>query len=80
MQVAGRRQEIVERLFGINSGFHGVPLDFQLLLAQRERFSRGYQDLPGNKVLSGYHFRYGVFHLIILEGRFGLLVVLCSFP
>ena len=62
-QVAGGGQEILVRVFGVNTCFQGVAPGFHLGLFQRQRIAPGDFQLPFHQVLAGDHFGDRVLYL-----------------
>ncbi|MNQ74836.1 hypothetical protein D3C85_896050 [compost metagenome] len=50
---AGLRQEVVRRILGIQTHFHGVAGQADFLLLERQRLAGGDANLPGHQVLPG---------------------------
>ena len=64
MEVAGSWEEVVVRVFSVDSGFHGVSKERHLrLICDWESKATRYFELPFNKVKTGYQLSDWVLHL-----------------
>ena len=62
-QPAGRGQEALVRIFGVDARLDGMAANSQLLLRQRQRFARGYAQLPLDEIEAGDHLRHRMLDL-----------------
>src|SRR4030095_4125445 len=60
---AGRREEIVLRIFGVHATLNGVPGPAHVLLTKTKRRAGGHRDLLADQVDTGYKFRYRMLNL-----------------
>ena len=63
IQTPGGRQEIVRRIFGIQTHFDRVTIERYLRLGDRQHFPTGDANLPGDQIQSGDCFGYRVLDL-----------------
>ena len=60
---AGRRQEIVVGIFGIDAALDGVAADFDVFLHEAQRFAVGDLNLAAHDVDTGDRLGYGMLDL-----------------
>ena len=63
VQYSKRGEEVIRRIFRVQTNFNGMATELHLILGQRQHLAPGHLQLPTNQVGAGDGLSYGMFHL-----------------